>query len=96
MFERVRAGQLTLDPTIDVVNSLNLTREQILARMPYNLPTLKRVVRKLAAEFPEAQRADTISGRAWWRHRRHRMIRKAMKLVEELSPRTELLEKMGE
>jgi len=96
MFERVRAGELTLDPTIDVVNSLNLTRDQIVARMPHNLSTLKRVLRKLAAEFPESQRADTISGRAFWRHRRHRMIRKAMKLVEELSPRTELLEKMAE
>jgi len=91
MFERVRAGDLNLDPTIDVVTSLNLSRDRIMARMPHNLPTLRRVLTTLAKEFPDAQRVDTVSGRAWWRRRVRRLTRKAIKLVEELSPRTELL-----
>jgi RNA polymerase primary sigma factor len=40
-FERVQAGTLPLDPTIDVATSLGLSRENILARMPYNLRTLR-------------------------------------------------------
>jgi len=96
MFERVRAGLLTLDPTIDVVTSLGLSRDQILARLPHNLPTLKRVVKALAAEVPEAIRADTVSGKVRWRRRLYRLTRKAVKLAGELSPRTELLERWAE
>src|SRR5205085_10283819 len=36
-FECVLAGQLALDPTIDVVTSRDLSREQIQARMPHNV-----------------------------------------------------------
>src|SRR6202011_5144464 len=34
-FQRVQSGELAVDPTIDVVTSLGLSREKILARMPY-------------------------------------------------------------
>ncbi len=44
-FERVQAGQLAVDPTIDVVTSLKLSREQILARMPHNLRTLRQLLK---------------------------------------------------
>jgi len=43
-FERIAAGTLTLDPSIDVVGSLGLTRENILKRMPINVPTLKVLI----------------------------------------------------
>ena len=43
-FERVLAGQLAVDPTIDVVTSLNLSREQILKRMPFNVRTLRHLL----------------------------------------------------
>src|SRR5262245_35156768 len=39
-FQKIRAGQLALDPNIDVVTTLGLTREKILERIPHNLPTL--------------------------------------------------------
>ena len=42
-FQQIQAG-LPLDPHIDVVNSLGLTREHILARMPHNLRALARLV----------------------------------------------------
>src|SRR5262245_41159251 len=45
-FERVNAGQLALDPTIDVVNTLGLSRENILKRIPYHVRTLRRLVKK--------------------------------------------------
>jgi len=57
MFERVAAGQITLDPTIDVVTSLNLSRDRIVARLPVNLPTLRRGLKALAKGVPESLRA---------------------------------------
>src|SRR5437667_178858 len=95
-FERVQAGQLAIDPTIDVVTSLNLSRSQILARMPHNLPTLARVLQKLTADFPESLRADSAAAKFRWRRKLWRHLKKAAKLVEELSPRTELLERWAE
>src|SRR5262249_52946932 len=49
-FERVQASQLAVDPTIDVVTSLGLSRDKILARMPYNVRTLRSVLGKAASE----------------------------------------------
>src|SRR5438552_11987418 len=42
IFQRVRAGEIPIDPNIDVITSAALTRDRILARMPYNLRTLAK------------------------------------------------------
>src|SRR5438034_5632968 len=39
-FDRIKAGKQALDPTIDVVTSLGLSRERILSRIPGHLRTL--------------------------------------------------------
>jgi RNA polymerase primary sigma factor len=91
-FERIQAGTLAVDPTIDVVSSLGLTRENILARLPYNIRTLRHVLEGAGADFKVLLRAGTPSARLRWRHRLWRRLRKAAVLAEELSPRTELLE----
>jgi RNA polymerase primary sigma factor len=91
-FERVQAGKLPLDPTIDVVTSLNLSREKILARMPYNVKTLRALVEASPAEFRTFYRTGSSALRNRLRHGRWRQLRKAAILAEELSPRTELLE----
>jgi RNA polymerase primary sigma factor len=91
-FERVQAGKLPVDPTIDVVTSLNLTREKILARMPHNVRTLRRL---LAASYPDFRafvRATSPVTRHRLRLAMWRQVRKARRLAEELSPRSELLE----
>src|ERR1700680_2498984 len=44
-FQEVKAGATPLDPHIDVVNSLGLTREQIAGRLPYNLRALGNLLR---------------------------------------------------
>jgi RNA polymerase primary sigma factor len=92
-FEAVRAGELAVDPTIDVVTTLGLNRERILARMPYNLRTLRKLLEHAGIDFKaqvRANRAPTASRlrRALWRR-----LRKAVSLVEELSPRIDLLDK---
>jgi RNA polymerase primary sigma factor len=95
-FEAVGEGRLAVDPVIDVVTSLGLSRERILARMPYNVRTLRRVLTQFAAEFPEALRAESAIGKLRWRRKLWRQLRKAAKLTEELSPRAELLERWSE
>jgi RNA polymerase primary sigma factor len=91
-FQRVRGGKLALDPTIEVINSLSLTREQILARMPHNLRTLAKLHQRAGADFRALLRTRSASGKARLRRTLLRHLRKAIALVEELSPRTELLE----
>jgi RNA polymerase primary sigma factor len=91
-FERVLAGETALDPTIDVIKTLNRSREQILARMPGNLRTLRHLIRGSAKEFQAFLRASTISGQRRLRRQMWRRLRKAVTLAEELSPRIELLD----
>src|SRR5262249_5182807 len=67
-FDRIQAGTLAIDPTIDVVSSLGLTRENILARLPYNIRTLRHLVETAATDFRVFLRASTPSGRMRWRH----------------------------
>ena len=93
-FERVRAGQLALDPTIDVVTTLGLTREHILQRMPHNVPTLQHAARRrptrtsatCCGDQPAAA-APRLRATLW------RKLRKAIALAEELSPRIDLLDR---
>jgi RNA polymerase primary sigma factor len=94
--QRVQAGQLAIDPTIDVVTSLGLSRERILARLPHNLRTLQHLLTNSTADFRGLQRTTTVSGRARMRREMWRGLRKAIHLVEQLSPRTELLEHLTE
>jgi RNA polymerase primary sigma factor len=95
-FEAVMEGRLAIDPVIDVVTSLGLSRERILARMPHNVRTLRRVLNQYAAQFPESLRAESAVGKHRWRRTLWRQLRKAAKLAEELSPRAELLERWAE
>ncbi len=91
-FERVRAGQLALDPTIDVVTTLGLSREHILQRMPHNLRTLHKLIEAADADF---RRLSSGSSAGYHRIRRDqwRRLRKAVRLAEELSPRIDLLDR---
>jgi RNA polymerase primary sigma factor len=92
-FERVQAGQLPVDPTIDVVESLGLSRVRILARLPHNLRTLRHLLVDAAADFRIFLRTRTAPARARARRGLWRRLRKAVALAEELSPRMELLDR---
>jgi len=91
-FERVLAGQLPLDPTIDVVGTLELTRDNIQKRMPHNVKTLRKLLAAADEDFRNYLRA---SAREQQRLRRGlwRRLRKAVALAEELSPRIDLLDR---
>lgn len=90
-FEKVLLGQLAPDPVIDVVTSLNLTRESILRKLPHHLPTLKYLLKQHATVFDALLKADRAASREL-RRQRWRILCKAAQLTAELSPRNELLE----
>lgn len=92
LFREVARGALALDPQIDVVNSLGRTRENILARLPHNLRTLNQVLSGFDRQFRILQRTRSTSGRFRQRRVLWRLLRKGLRLVEELSPRTEWLD----
>jgi RNA polymerase primary sigma factor len=96
VFERVHRGEMPVDPQVDTVQSLGLTRESILGRLPVNLRTLRRLLHGAAKDFAIYQRTRTQSGRARVRRIRWRQLRKAIRLIEELSPRTELLDALAD
>ncbi len=93
IFQKVRAGQQALDPTIDVVTTLGLTREKILERIPHNLPTLRRVLDKANEAFRQVLRGTSQGVRARARRELWRCLQKGIILAEEMAPRIDLLDR---
>jgi RNA polymerase primary sigma factor len=93
MFENVQAGELAFDPTVDVIATADLRRDQILARLPYHLPTLRSLLEREEEDFADGLKLDSVTGLRRWRLRRWRRMHKVARLMAELSPRTELIEK---
>jgi RNA polymerase primary sigma factor len=86
---KVHRGDLPFDRTIKVSLTERLTKEQIQARMPHNLPLLDRLLEANREDFATLLRKSTSDEDR--RAARTRFIRrraKALVLVEELSLRT--------
>ncbi len=87
--EKVFKGQLPFDRTIKVSLTERLTKEQILARMPHNLATLKPLLEESRKDFSLLIQRSTPPGiRRSARKRFLARRRKMLQLVEELSLRT--------
>jgi RNA polymerase primary sigma factor len=85
----VHSGDLPFDRTIKVSLTERLTKEQIQARMPYNLATLERLLKQNKRTFARMLRKSTTSvHRRQLRRQFVRNRRKCLQLVEELSLRT--------
>jgi len=95
-FEQIAAGQTPIDPNVDVYSSeqLRLSRAQILARLGADLPTLKVLLEQDIRVFAAGVRDEFRGSRHAWRRDRFYRLAKCRKLVSELSPRTELLERL--
>ncbi|MBX3448361.1 MAG: sigma-70 family RNA polymerase sigma factor [Planctomycetaceae bacterium] len=89
--EKVRAGELPFERTLRTSETENVRKEQILARMPVNLPTIRRLLEDNRRDFQQLWQAklendpevDAIRKRMLTRRR------KMATLVEELSVRTQ-------
>ncbi|HEY7327736.1 MAG TPA: sigma-70 family RNA polymerase sigma factor [Gemmataceae bacterium] len=91
-FERIRAGELPLDRTIDDVPSLGLTATEIRKRMPRHVGKLRKLLTESKEEFHLFLRARSGVERVRQRRAYRTRLRRAARLAEELSPRTELLD----
>src|SRR5207253_6532779 len=92
---QIAAQQTPLDPNIDAYSSeeLKLGREQILARLGPNLRTLASLLDAEGRVFALGVRDEFAGSAAQWKRDRLYRLLKCRKLVAELSPRTELLER---
>jgi RNA polymerase primary sigma factor len=89
ILSRVYRGQLPFDRTIKVSLTERLTKEQISARMPHNLTTLKRLIsdkRKVFAQIVSKSCDDQVKTQMVRRYVRLR--NKCIVLTEELSLRS--------
>jgi len=96
IFQGIVANGSPLDPSIDVINSLELTKDRIHDRLTGHLRVLAKCIKTGNDLFKQHFRTRSVSGRNRLRHERWRLLRKAINLVEELSPRTELLDSLVE
>src|SRR3954469_6206484 len=89
VLERVHAGELPFDRTIKVSLTERLTKEQVQARMPHNLPLRRHLMEGQRKDFGtmtsrKALPEDKAAARVRYIRRREKMLI----LVEELSLRT--------
>lgn len=95
-FEQIRAGQLSLERTIDVVPSQQLDARRVSRRLPGHLTALRRMVEEAKAGFVRILGSKAPASRTRLRHEQRRRLQQAVALAEELSPRTELLDRWAE
>ncbi|MDX1945882.1 MAG: sigma-70 family RNA polymerase sigma factor [Pirellulaceae bacterium] len=86
---QVYEGKLPFDRTIKVSLTEQLTKEQILARMPHNLATIERLLELNQRDFAKLIRKSTPEAEKQAARKNFlRRRRKCLQLVEELSLRT--------
>lgn len=91
-FDSIQRGDFCLERTIDVVPSLGLTVENIRKQLPGHLEQVRRLCREAAHLFKQLLRARSREARSNRRRALRRRLRLAVRLVEELSPRIELVD----
>lgn len=92
LFEKIQAGELPIDPHVDVVGTMGITREKILAKMPFNLRTLKRIVNAAKSDFQAMFRTTSLAVKRRLNKEIWLKTRKAIKLAEELAPRIDFID----
>jgi len=95
-FQRAHAGELSLDRIIDVVPSLGLTAERVGNRLSRHLARLRQLRQDAATAFERMLRARSKAEQSGLRHALRRGLHQAIRLVEKLSPRTELVNSWAE
>ncbi|MEM7559102.1 MAG: sigma-70 family RNA polymerase sigma factor [Planctomycetota bacterium] len=89
ILSRVHSGELPFDRTIKVSLTERLTKEQVTARMPHNLTTLKALMVKKRAIFMQIVRKSTSAVERRELGKIYQRIReKCVTLAEELSLRS--------
>ncbi len=91
-FDKVQAGELPFERTLRTSETENTRKEQIIGRMPVNLPTLKGLLAKNAEDWQRLCESTCEDEKAVLADRIRRRRRKMCTLAEELSLRTHRLQ----
>jgi len=91
-FERIQAGELQLERTIDEVPSLGVTAAKIRPGLPREVRKLRRLLDEAREEFRGLLRARSTAERNRQRRAHRSRLSRAVTVAEGLSPRTELLD----
>jgi RNA polymerase primary sigma factor len=91
-FEPVRGGGPGLDRILDVWPGLGVTAERVRSRLPRRLRQLRLLRHEAATGFRHLLRMKTRAGRARVRRALWRLLGRAVRLAEGLSPRMELVD----
>ncbi len=93
IIQKVIAGELPFERTLRTSETENVRKEQILGRMPHNVPTILRLLEQNARDFATTRDADlTVEEREAAAARMQIRRRKLASLCEELSVRTQRLQ----
>ena len=95
-FEQIGTGKQALDRSVDVVPGLGLTSDVIRGRLAHHLEALRNLLGAARTEFKRLSRATVPATRARQRRSLRRGLRQAIALAEELSPRTEFLDRWAD
>jgi RNA polymerase primary sigma factor len=95
-FEKIQAGQLSLDRTIDVLPGMEPSSDHLRARLPNYVRLLRRLLAGAKAAFRSLVRATSRADRARLRRQWACLLRQAVAMAEKMSPRTELLDRWTE
>ncbi|RPI80748.1 MAG: RNA polymerase subunit sigma-70, partial [Planctomycetaceae bacterium] len=91
--EKVFAGELPFERTLRTSETENVRKEQILGRMPHNIPTIKKLMEQNCADFSRWIEPSTTAAE---KQKIHEALvirrRKTTTLLEELSLRTQRLQ----
>jgi len=91
--QKVNAGELPFERTLRTSETENVRKEQILGRIPHNLPTIQRLLDENARDYAQLLESQTKNAeRAAIRTRMALRRRKLATLCEELSVRTQRLQ----
>ncbi|MBA3315161.1 MAG: sigma-70 family RNA polymerase sigma factor [Planctomycetota bacterium] len=91
-FDKVQAGELPFERTLRTSETENTRKEQIIGRMPVNLPTLKALLAKNAEDWQKLRESTDAKEKASLAGRMLLRRRKMCTLAEELSLRTHRLQ----
>ncbi|MBW3596494.1 MAG: sigma-70 family RNA polymerase sigma factor [Planctomycetes bacterium] len=93
--KRVETGELPFDRTVQVSVTDRLEKDQIIGRLPHNLRTLEKLLKRNRADYRLAlskSQSQKKRREAWLRLSRRR--RRCVRLIEELGLRTQRIEPM--
>jgi RNA polymerase primary sigma factor len=90
-FTQITSGDQVLERSVDVFPGLGLSFESIRARLPRHLEALRRLLAEAATAFRARLKGGTPEAVRARRADRAR-LRRAVRLAEDLSPRTELVD----